>query len=61
MKRKDLEDTRESTGHEVDDKWAGQPYTSSSCMGFSHNGFLSLSNPEKYIFTLRNVKRVAEV
>ena len=46
LTRKDLEDTRELTGHEADDKWAGQPvggvgrpHSSSSCVGFSHGGF----------------------
>jgi hypothetical protein len=56
---KDLEDTRELTRHEGTDMWAGQPigeasqpHMLSSCVGFSHNGFLSLSNPKKYIFAL---------
>ena len=55
--RKDLEDTRELTGCEADDKWArwplggvGWPHTSSSHAGFSCDGFLSLSNPKNYIF-----------
>ena len=63
-----LEYTRELIGHEANDRWADQPiggadrpHTSSSCAGFSRGGFLSLSNPEKYIFVLQNVKRMAEV
>ena len=66
--RRDPEDTRELTGREADDRWAsrsvgraGQPHTSLSCTGFSHSDFLSLSNPEKYIYALCNVKRMAEV
>jgi hypothetical protein len=54
--KRHLENTRELTGREVADKWDCQnvggaiwPHTSSSCVGFSHGGFLSLSNLEKYI------------
>ena len=68
LTRKDLKGTRELTEHEMDDKWVGRPlggvgrpHTSSSRAGFSRGGFLSLSNPEKYIFVLRNIRRMAEV
>ena len=62
LTRKDLEDTRELTGREADDKWAGRPlggagwpHTSSSHASFSRGGSLSLSNHKKYIFVLQNV------
>ena len=46
LTRKDLEDTRELTGHEADDKWARRPlggarrpHMSVSHGDFSHGGF----------------------
>ena len=66
--RKDLEDSRELTGREAADKWAGQPiggvnppHMSGSQGHLLCYDFYHLSNPEKYIFALRNVRRMAVV
>ena len=66
--RKDLEDSRELTGREAADKSAGRPIGGSSWphMSGAHGlllcyDFYRLSNPKKYIFTLRNIRGMAEV
>ena len=68
LTRKDLEDSRELTGREVTDKWAsrsiggaGPSHMLGSWGQLLHYDFYHLSNPEKYIFALRNVRRMAVV
>ena len=64
MKGKDLEETREMTEHEGTDRWAGWPL-GGACrphMSSFEGGFLTVdSNPEKYIYALQNIKRMAVV
>jgi len=48
---KDLEDSRELTGHEAANKWPGQPRMSRSQGHLLRYDFYRLSNPKKYIFS----------
>ena len=68
MERKDIEDMRKSTEREADDKWPGWPLGVASWPHMSGSQghllryeFYRLSNPKKYIFTLRNIRGMAVV
>ena len=61
MERKDLENSRELTGHEAANKWPGQPRMSRSQGHLLLYDFYRISNPTKYIFVLQNVRRMAVV
>ena len=66
--RKNLEDTRKSTEREADDKWTewplggdGRPHMLGSQGHLRRYDFYLLSNSEKYIFALRNIRGMAKV
>ena len=66
--RKDLEDLRELTECEATDKWVSQtiggasrPHMLGSRGHLLRYDFYRLSNLEKYVFALQNVRGMAEV